>query len=57
MKMYHAGNFPQMKDPEEEKAMMRRVLGKYPHYRRLLSFYFESDITNVINIKKIKEKD
>ncbi len=49
MKIYHAGNFPLMKDPKKERKMMNHVLNRgYPHYLRLLSFYFKEDIINVM---------
>lgn len=52
MKLYFAGNFPMMKDPEKEKACMELIRSQYPHYRRLVSFYFKEDALNLINIKK-----
>ena len=52
MKIYFAGNFPVMKNPELEKQFRDRVLEIHPEYRRLLSFYYKKDIQNLINIKK-----
>ena len=52
MRLYFAGNFPMMKDPEKEKACMEIIRARYPHYRRIVSFFFEDDALNLINIKK-----
>jgi hypothetical protein len=51
MKLWFAGNFPQMKNPELEKSMMQLVLKRAPEYNRLLSFFFTGDAENVINIR------
>jgi hypothetical protein len=56
MKIYFAGNFPLMKDPELEKQFRDKVLETEPEYRRLLSFYYKKDIKNLIDIKK-EEQD
>ena len=52
MKIYFAGNFPLMKDPELEKQFRDKVLEGEPEYRRLLSFYYKDDIKNLIDMKK-----
>jgi hypothetical protein len=52
MKIWLAGNFPQMKDPKLEKESLDLVLKHYPQYNRLLSFYYQEDIVNVISVKK-----
>ena len=52
MKIWFAGNFPLMKDPEKEKAQMKKILSLYPSYNRLISYYFKEDAMNLINIKK-----
>jgi hypothetical protein len=52
MKIYFAGNFPVMKNPELEKQFRDKVLESHPEYRRLLSFYYKKDIQNLIDIKK-----
>jgi len=52
MKIYFAGNFPVMKNPELEKQFRDKVLESHPEYRRLLSFYYIKDIQNLIDIKK-----
>ena len=57
MKLYFAGNFPLMKDPEKEKAQMRKILSLYPEYNRLVSFYFKEDAENLIQIKKEFENE
>jgi hypothetical protein len=56
LKLYFAGNFPMMKDPEKEKACMEIIRARYPHYRRIISFFFEDDALNLINIKKELEE-
>ncbi len=52
MRIYFAGNFPVMKDPELEKQFRDKVLENHPEYRRLLSFYYRKDIKNLISIKE-----
>ena len=52
MKIYFAGNFPLMKNPELEKQFRDKVLEGEPEYRRLLSFYYKDDIKNLIDMKK-----
>ena len=52
MKIYFAGNFPLMKNPDLEKKFRDRVLNVESEYRRLLSYYYEKDITNLLDIKK-----
>jgi hypothetical protein len=52
MKIYFAGNFPVMKNPELEKQFRDKVLETQPEYRRLISYYYEDDIQNLIEIKK-----
>ena len=47
MKLYFAGNFPQMSKPEVEKKMMNYVLDDHPHYLRLLTFYYKEDTKRV----------
>lgn len=51
MKIYFAGNFPQMKKPELEKSVAEFVQERYGIYRRLISFYFVPDIENVLKLK------
>ena len=51
MKLYFAGNFPMMKDPEKEKSTRDKILSLYPKYRRLVSFFFKKDAENLIRIK------
>jgi len=52
MKIYFAGNFPVMKNPELEKQFRDTVLDIEPEYRRLVSFYYKKDIQNLLDIKK-----
>ena len=52
LKIYFAGNFPLMKNPELEKKFRDKVLESEPEYRRLLSFYYKKDIQNLISMKK-----
>ena len=55
MKLYFAGNFPQMKKPELEKGMKIVVESLGFTYRRLISFYYPEDSQNLINLKEEKE--
>ena len=52
MKIYLAGNFPLMKDKEEEKRMRDLILKSAPCYRRLISFYYEKDVQTVLDLKE-----
>lgn len=55
--MFHAGNFPQMKNPDEELKMRDLVLSKgYHSYNRLLAFYYSEDAVTVINTILDKEE-
>lgn len=57
MKIYLAGNFPQMLKKGKEYKIMKRSIDNNRNYRRLVSFYFQHEGTeNVINAyKNIKE--
>lgn len=57
MRLFLAGNFPQMSDPEREKFMMNNVLSEYDSYDRLVSFYYEKGARNVIGVVKNADKD
>lgn len=57
MRIWFAGNFPLMKDPEKEKAQMNKILSLYPEYNRLVSYYFKDDMMNLIQIKKEFENE
>ena len=57
MRIYFAGNFPVMKNPELEKQFRDKVLESHPEYRRLLSFYYKKDIQNLIDIKKEEQNE
>lgn len=57
LQFYAAGNFPRMKNPELEKALMNVVLKDHPMYNRLVTFFFPKDADTLINIKRgIKPK-
>jgi len=44
MKLYFAGNFPQMKDIEEERKFRDFLEQKEYEYLRLVSFFYEDCI-------------
>lgn len=52
MKLYLAGNFPVMKDPEKEREFREVALGVTDEYKRLLSYYYQDDIQNLINMRR-----
>ena len=52
MRIYFAGNFPQMKDPEQEKEVARLVMSRGKSYRRLVSFHFRDDAESLLKIRK-----
>jgi hypothetical protein len=56
MKMYLAGNFPQMANPELEEEMMEKILEEGWQYTRLISFFYEKGAETVLNLKR-KEYD
>jgi hypothetical protein len=51
-KVYLAGNFPAMKNPEIEHTFKQTCLRILGEYNRLISFHFEPDIQTVLNIKR-----
>ncbi|KKM63660.1 hypothetical protein LCGC14_1509200 [marine sediment metagenome] len=57
MKLYIAGNFPQMKDPELELECAKLVIEQTGEYNRLVSFWFEEDVERVIEVKKEVENN
>jgi hypothetical protein len=56
MKLYFAGNFPVMKDPEKERDFRETALKVTDEWRRLLSYFYPDDIKNVIEMRR-EEKD
>ncbi len=55
MKIYLAGNFPQMikNNGELERKTSDLVISKKrSHYRRLISFYYKKEIQSVLDLKK-----
>lgn len=52
MKLYLAGNFPVMKDPEKERDFRDIALGVTDEWRRLLSYYYPDDIKTVMDMKR-----
>lgn len=41
MRIYFAGNFPQMVSPESEKTIALTVLNRHGFYGRLISYYYK----------------
>jgi len=56
MKLYLAGNFPAMSDPEYEKALYHICIREMDSYRRLVSFHFEKEIQTIYNLAKTQRK-
>lgn len=54
MLLYFSGNFPVMSDPEKEKKLMELVLKNDDHYCRLVSFFFEKGMKNLLSMKEIE---
>lgn len=52
MKLYFAGNFPLMNSLEDEKRFRNRVWEDCPEYRRLVSYFFEKGIQNILTMKR-----
>jgi len=52
MKLYIAGNFPQMADPELEKECYNIVRKQIGAYYRLVSFWFKDHAERVIKVKE-----
>ena len=57
MKIFFAGNFPQMKNPELEEASARRVVDQGITYKRLISFFFRDDMESVLRLKDVLDSD
>ena len=51
-KIYFAGNFPQLKNPELEKAMTEFVIERHGVYNRLITYYFKDDMESVLDLKR-----
>jgi len=52
MKLYLAGNFPVMKDPEKEREFRDAALLLTDSWNRLLSYYYPKDIQTVIDMRR-----
>lgn len=52
MKIFLAGNFPLMKDKELERKMRDIVCQHTDSYRRLISYYYEKDIQNLLDLRE-----
>lgn len=52
MKIYLAGNFPQLSSPPKEKAMMEEIIAMGYEYNRLITFYYPKYMMTVINLVK-----
>lgn len=52
MKLYIAGNFPQMNSPGLEKECYNIVTKQMGEYCRLVSYFFKDGAECVINTKK-----
>ena len=57
MRIYLAGNFPQMGKLEEEEKMKRFVVANYPSYFRLISFYHNQGAINVLKMKENSDSE
>ena len=52
MKMYLAGNFVFLSDPEKEKMLATRCIELYGQYHRLTSFFFQKETDTVLTVIK-----
>lgn len=52
MKLYFAGNFPQLSDIEKERAFRDRIEQGGFDYNRLVSFSFQKETRTVLQLKK-----
>ncbi len=52
MKVYLAGNFPQLSKKEEEMKMVEFMRSKGHSYHRLITYFFPKYCTTVIDIRK-----
>jgi len=57
MYLYFSGNFPVMSSPEKEKKLMELVLKEDVHYCRLVSFFFEKGMSNLLKMKEEEEEN
>jgi hypothetical protein len=46
VKIYLAGNFPQMSKPQLEEVVLRRIISLGAQYLRLISFYYKDPWSN-----------
>lgn len=56
MKIYLAGNFPQLSSPPKEKAMMEEILNMGYDYNRLVTFFYPKYMMTVINLVQETQK-
>ena len=52
MRLYFAGNFPQLSDIEKERAFRDRIEQGGFDYNRLVSFSFQKETRTVLKLKK-----
>jgi hypothetical protein len=52
LKVYLAGNFVLMNNKEDERNVRDKVYTISDTYRRLISFYFEKEIMNLLELKQ-----
>ena len=52
VKLYGAGNFVLMADPEKEQRFVEEVQKKSGKCNRLISFFFKKELETVMSVKK-----
>ena len=52
MKIYGAGNFVFLGDPEKEKMLAHHCVKLYGEHNRLTSFYFRKETDNILQANK-----
>lgn len=57
MRLYAAGNFPQMKNPDLEKRAKKLAEDEGFTYRRLVSFFFKDECETILKIKRETEDE
>jgi len=54
IKMYGAGNFVLMSDPEKEKKFVEEVTKRTGSCNRLISFFFKKELQTILTVNEIE---
>jgi hypothetical protein len=57
IKMYGAGNFVLMSNPEKEKKFVEEVTKRTGSCSRLISFFFKKELQTILTVKELGNED